>query len=348
MNRQSRRLKTLCLKILFVALPLVSLMGAFSPARAGQPLAVSGPYTLTQASTEYEVAIWQMVAGQPMSAADRRGVQNVMVSLFRHDPAWLLANAKQARAALPRLSGQNAVERAGLREANLVDIYCTPQALHMTADEAAQMQAVMSRYAAIVNVDQASGTVMTERDIDAWLAAAREVAAQTHTQPAATRAVMLRALQDPKFSKANRVKAADMEQNWAAYHLGWSHEPAADRRTTASEMTRYVQHYAAQKQTGDAQAGAALMLASSAFSDYPYSLDTHFAVSKPKIMAQVMLRNQMLLRIMMRGQANSNMIMDQGIRENSRIMRNGVRAMNGQDPLFGDESPAPFHFPVTP
>lgn len=39
-----------------------------------------------------------------------------------------------------------------------------------------------------------------------------------------------------------------MEQNWAAYHLCWAHEPAADRHALALSMTRYVQRCAAQGQ----------------------------------------------------------------------------------------------------
>ncbi len=320
-------------KSLLAALALLPLLAA-APAHSEQPIAISGPYTLTQSEENDDLAIWQLVAGRPLALTDREAVQAVDVSLFRRDPAWLLANLRQCHNALPRLRRSNAVDRAGLRETNLTDLYCTPEKQHLTPSEAAQIQAVISRYVPVVNVDKASGTVVTERDLEAWQAAARLVAAQTHTPPQATHAVMLKLLQAPQFSKAARVKAANMERSWAAYQLCWAHEPAADRRGLLSRITHNLHQSAAQGQTGLAQAGSALLLASSAAGDYPYSLDPRFAVLKYKLMGMI--------------QANTAMIMDQAIRENGRIMRNGVQERAGQGPLPGDEGPAQYHPPIMP
>jgi hypothetical protein len=251
------------------------------PAQAA-PLASAGSYTLTQANVDDEVAAWQIAAGHPFSPADRQAVQNAMVSVFRHDPAWLLADVRQTHTLMPRLRRMDGAQRAAMREASLVDIYCAPQKLHMTAGEAAQMQALMARYVPVVGVDAASGTVITGRDLDAAAAASRFVAAKAHLPDysARFRSDLANIARKPaSLGPVLRADLANMERNWAALQLTWPHESAAYR---AQMLNRVVP---SEYRTGGGWnesrlAASALTLGAQQYEDYPYALDPRLAARK--------------------------------------------------------------------
>ena len=280
------------LKTLTVALPLFALTAA-APAHAQPPLAASGPYALTQFQENDDLAIWQMVAGHPLAPADKQAIQKRDIILFRRDPAWLLANLRQAHKAMPRLQSQNAVERAHLRKVNLVDIYCTPKVLHMTEGEAARMQAVISRYVPVVYVSKAAGIVVTEQDITAWQAAAALIARKSHTPMIFSRPQLVQWAKTSAFGPVAEQRIGSMERNWAAYQLGWKNEPASDQRRVMSRLTGLVHQNP--KQAALFAAGTAVTLAAYSFGDYPYALSPKFASAK----AGLLRRNAAFANAMM-------------------------------------------------
>lgn len=89
------------------------------------------------------------------------------------------------------------VRLAEWRKAQVTSTYFSHGDASTTPQENQTYLAIYTRANPIVNADRASGTVATERDLEAWQAAARAVAAQTHTQPTVTRALLLYLLQNP-------------------------------------------------------------------------------------------------------------------------------------------------------
>ena len=288
---------------------------------AAPVLASSGPYTLTQANVDDETAVWRVVADRPFSPADRQAIQNVMVSLFRHDPAWLLANARQAHAVLPRLRRMDPAQRADLRAANLADIYCTPQKLHMTAEEAAGMQAVMAHSLPIVGVDAASGTVIIGRDLDAAVAASRFVAAKAHLpdHSAHFRADLANIARKPAvLGPVLRSDLTDMERNWAAFQLTWPHESPSYQAQMLGRVFPVLRQKNAAGQGETGLAIASLALPELQFADYPYALN-------PKLAAYKRASDARMSRFKIRMQ-------EYGILSTERNMHDFARSMSGQGP----------------
>lgn len=298
---------------------------AAPPGHAAPALASSGSYTMTQANADDELAVWQLVADRPFLPADRQTVQDVMVSLFRREPAWLLANARQARAALPRLRRMDAARRAEVRAGNLVDIYCTPQKLHMTAGEAAQMQAVMARYQPVVGMDAASGTVITARDLDAAAAASRFVAAKAHLPDysARFRSDLANIARNPAaLGPLLRSNLTYMERNWAAFQLTWPHESPAYQAQMLGRVLPQMRRSAAQGKGETGLAASALTLGALQYGDYPYALDPRLAAYKRTMDAR-MSRFQWAM-------------MNYNIQKMMLGAHNNVRAMRGQGPDLSD------------
>ena len=291
------------------------------PAQASTALATSGPYTLTQSMVNDDLAVWQIVAGRALAPADRQAIQDIDLSQFHRDPAWVVGNMRQTHKMLPGLMKQDAAQRANLRQTNLVEIYCTPQVQHLNAEEASRVQAVLKRYVPVVGVDAASSTVITERDLDAAVAAARFMAAKTKTSPfnARYRSDLVGLSKDPaKLGSLAKKDLTDMERNWAAFQLTWPHESAAYQ---AQMLNRVVPVLRQDTAKGEGETGlcfASLSLPELQYADYPYALDPRLAAYKRAMDAKMSrFQNRML---------EYNLLMQQ------RSMHDFARSMNGQGP----------------
>ena len=314
-------LKSVPVRAAGAALSLALLSLAALPARAGDVLATSGHYVLTQNMVNDDLAVWQIVTDRPLAPADRQAIQAVDVSLFRHDPAWLTENVRQTHKALPGLRSADPARRAALRQNNLVQIYCTPQEAHLTAAEAARLQAVVSRYVPVVGVDAGSGTVITGRDLDAATASARFVANATKTPAYGSRfrADLEKIARHP--ATAGKLVDSDltaMERNWAAFQLTWPHEPAADRARTLGRVTPQMRRNAARGQGETGLAVAALAICAIQYEDYPYALDPRLAAYKRAMDARMSRFKTKML--------------EYNLLNSERGMHDFARSMNGQGP----------------
>ncbi len=319
MSREHARSRALT-RIALATVVLGSCLAA-APARPSAALATAGGYTLTQALVSGIVGIWQLVVGRPLTPTDRQAIAAVDVDIFRRDPAWLVSNARQAQKVLPRLRREDAVGIAGLRQNNLTDIYCTPQTLHMTPDDAARMQAVVAHYIPIVGVDPASGNVITGPDVDAWVVAARFVSAQAHVPgPSAhLRADLVQLARNPsQMGPKVEADAAGMEHNWAAMRLVWPHLGASQRRQVLGQYLGKVKTASAHGQGATLVSVVALQSSKNAAGDYPYALD-------PRLMAYKTMMD-MRTRQFDRNMLNYNMQNMLQSQENYR------RSLRGEEP----------------
>ncbi len=311
------RLRAALAAFCLTAAPLLFL----PPTHADTALATSGSYALTQSEENTVLAVWQIIAGRPLAPADRQAIQSVDISLFRHDPAWLLDNIKQTRKVLPRLQGGDAAVKANLRQVNLIDIYCNPRALHMTAAEAAGMQAAIAHYVPVIGVDAASGTVITRRDVDAVVAASHLLAVKSGVpvQDAGLRADLTKLARNPvQLGPKVSADMTGMECDWAAFQLTWPKEPASYQAQKLGRVVPSVRQATARGRERTGLAVAALVLATDQYGEYPYALDPRLAAYKRASDAR-MAR----FRIRMQGYMLLN---------GARNMHNFARKMNGQGP----------------
>ena len=281
----------------------------------------SGKYALTAAMVDDDVEIYRLALDKPLSAADKRTVAAVDADIFRRAPAWLVANARLCHKNLPALRRGDPVFRADLRRNNLVDIFCTPQKEHMSAEDAAQLQAMAGHYVPIVGVDAASGAVITGQDIDAWVAATRFITDKAHV-PAPVpgyRASLVRIAREPSaLGPQVEADAAAMERNWAAFHLVWPHLPDAQRAQALSVKLSAVKKAMARGQGLSTASSAALLLGQEQFGNYPAALDPRVAMMKRFMMFRMMqFQGNMMnynIQTMMQGNVNNARIINgQGI-----------------------------------
>ncbi len=304
------------------------------PTHAETTLTTSGPYTLTQGMINDTLEFWQTLAGRPFTSADRQAMTAADVDRFQHDPAWVTSVFRQVHKNLPRIRHSNATDVADLRQVNLVDIYCTPQALRLTAEEAVQMQAVVAHYLPVAGVDTASGTVITERDLDAAAAASRFVAAKTHSP---NYSVRLRsdlaglARTPAKLGPMAERDLTDMDRNWAAFQATWSHESPVYQAQMLNRVTPTLRRLAAKGQGETGLLVASLSLPELQYSDYPYALDPRLAAAKRASDAR-MSRFQTHMQ--------EYLILNQ-----QRGMLNAARSMNGQAPEPDNYNPIPLPTP---
>ena len=304
------------------------------PVHADAALATSGPYTLTQGMINDTLEFWQILDGRPFTIADRQAMTATDVDRFQHDPAWVIGVFGQVHKNLPRIRRSSAADIAALRQTNLVDIYCTPQALHLTADEAAQMQAVTAHYVPVVGVDAASGTVVTERDLDAAVAASRFVAAQTKlpNDSARLRSDLANLARIPaKLGPLAEHDLTDMDRNWAAFQVTWPHESASYKAQMLGRVTPTLRRLTVKGQKETGLMVASLVLGELQFADYPYALDPRLAAAKRASDAR-MSRFQTHMQ--------EYLIMNQ-----QRGMLNAARSMSGQAPEPDDYNPIPIPTP---
>ncbi len=305
--------------------PLCAALAALSllPALAVKP--ASAQPSVPPALIATDIAVTETAARHPLSAQEKAQVIAIDQAQFHREPAWSLATLRREVTDLKNLHRMDAVRLAAWRKSNLVSTYYSRDP-HITPDENKVYLTLYTQANPIISADPATQTLICGSDIDAWLAATRTMAAASGVSPASARATVMTLARSPQFSGSLRVKAADMERDWAAYRLCWAHEPAGDRSRALAELVGQVRRGAAKGSGTAAAAGTALVLASDAYGDYPYSLDPRFAVLKPRLERMIV--------------SNTASVMDMMRRENGRIIRNGIQQGKGEDPLPGDESPA--------
>jgi hypothetical protein len=326
--------KSAWLRTTFASFACAAFSLAVLPAGADAVPASSGSYTLTQGMLNDTLEFWQILDGRPFTAADRQTMTAIDIDRFRHDPAWVTGVFRQVHKNLPGVRRSNAVDIAALRQVNLVDIYCTPQALHLTAEDAAKMQAVVAHYLPVAGVDAASGMVITERDLDSAAAASRFVAARTHSPnySARLRSDLANLARTPaKLGPLAEHDLTDMDRNWAAFQMTWPHESPSYQAQMLNRVVPTLHQLAAKGQGETGLVVASLSLPELQYGDYPYALDPRLAAAKRASDARMSR---------FKTHMQEYLIMNQ-----QRGMLNAARSMSGQAPEPDDYNPIPLPTP---
>ncbi len=279
----------------------------------------SGKYTLTQAQVDTDLAVARIAAARPLTAGERRQVTTINAAQFRRDPAGTLKVLRREATDLKNLSRYDGVRLAAWRKANIVScsFHADPT---LTSEESGALLAIYTRANPVIGTDRAARAVITEHDIDAWVAATRFIAAQAHVPAPGPgyRPSLVHLAQEPSTRLGPKLEddIANMERNWAALRLVWTHLGAAQR---AQMMGRYLAKVRAAGAQGDSATLASVVALQSgvdAFADYPDALDPRLALMK-RIMLQRYSRFQ------------GNM-MDYNIQKMMLGNVNNARIINGQ------------------
>ncbi len=294
-------------------------LSAFAATAPTATLATSGQYRLTQGMVNDDLTVWQMVAGRPLAPADRQTVASADVDTFHDAPAWFTQNIAKIHKALPRLERADSVVKAEIRQENIVDVFCTPEKLHISSEDADRLREMIGRYVPVIGTDQASNTVITGPDIAAWAAATRFMAQQSHVPPPNSLIGQLAQISKDPSTMGPKVSsdAANMERNWAALQLVWPHLTAAQRAASLNPKVASVKR-AGESRVQSQLAVTALAITQEQFGNYPYALD-------PRLMAY----KTMMDRRMQRFDIN---MMEYNLKMQQRGMHDFARSMNGQGP----------------
>jgi len=273
------------------ALAALSLLPALTakPAHAQHP-----PPPPALAATD--VALAGMIAGRPLSAREKAVVTDMDRDLFQREPDSLLQNMRQQVEVLKKVRRFDPVHLADWRKAQLTTDYFSQDA-HGIADVNKTYLAIYTHDNPIIYADPDTKTLVCQRDVDAWQAASRVLSAASGV-PTEHARDLIAVARDPRLELMARIRAAHMERNWICYQLCWAHEPAADRNKTMAGLVGGIRRVAARGPAGASQAGAALVLAASAYSDYPASLDPKYAAR-----AGFIKRGAMMNRVIESGNA---------------------------------------------
>ncbi len=256
---------------------------------------VRAQQALTPAQIAPDLAITEMIARRPLSAQERAQVMAIDQAQFRRDPAWCVKALNEEAAETRGVRRLDPVRLADWRKARLTGayFYVGPR---VTPEETKALVAIYTRADPIVDADPATKTIVTERDVDAWVAATRLVSAEAGVRVPDPRVPVLAVAHQRDLSGALRSKAANMERNWAAFQLCWRHEPAADRRVLMARITRLVRQDMARGTARGAAmaAGASLALTANVCADYPAALSPKFAAMKARLRANDVMAGSLM------------------------------------------------------
>ena len=269
-----------------VALAALSLL----PALAAKP--VHAQQTLSPALIAADIAVTEIAARRPLSAAERQQIIAIDQAQFRREPVWSLQTLRGEVKTVQVVRRMDPVRLADWRKACVAGAYFSTDA-HLTPEEKKTYLAIYTRTNPIISADPTTKTVICERDIEDWVAASQMMAQKSGAPVSSLHAVLTDYARSPQLTGAVRLAAANMERNWTAYQLGWGHEPLRDQRGFMHDMQKSIRadlppsRLPALGKTRSV-AIAALSIAHWSYGDYPYSLSPRFAIEKGAIAVMLM------------------------------------------------------------
>jgi len=302
--------------------------------------------TLSPALFADDITLTELAARHPLSAEERAQVIAIDQAQFRREPAWLLKTLRGQVTDVKNVRRMDPVRLAEWRKAHLTGTLFHPDP-HLTPAEHKVMLAIYTRTNPIVAVGADIKTVITEADVDAWAVAMRLVC-QKSGMPVTVdpRPTLIQFAKDSRHSLKTRVMIDQIERDWAAYRLGWKHEPVRDQRHIMASYLRQIRQ-APQGSRFATAAGVALDLGDDAFGDYPYSMSPAFATMKGRLMVESQKQALSWMRLHQQISHNQDMLnmTEHTIRENGRIMQNGNNTLAGH-PENNNNIPDPMPLPA--
>jgi len=271
---------------------------ALLPVLAAKP--APAQQTLTPALLANDIAITELAARRPLSAQERAQVVAINQAQFRREPAWSLKVLRREVTDVKSVRRMDPVRLADWRKAHVagtyfyVEPYLSPYfhaPPHLTPEEKKTFLAIYTSRNPIVYADPVSKTIICQRDLDAWVAASKTMAQKSGVPVAGDlRAALTSYARSSEFGGPDRIAAANMERNWAAYQLGWAHEPQSDQRGEIKDMKKAISAGLPQSPlpplgNTHSVAIAALTVGEYVYNDYPYCLSPSFAARKGSMQA---------------------------------------------------------------